>query len=72
MSEQPRPEPDRDHDHRPDPASTVPANTPPEDPDDLATDPTTSRPVQRPEDPKIEDETVVRTREAGKVGPKLS
>jgi hypothetical protein len=72
MAEEPHPAPDTDDDHRPDPASTVPANDPPEDPDDLLTDPSATRTDAPIEDPKIEDEDVVRTRQAGITGPKLN
>jgi hypothetical protein len=72
MADKPHPAPDADDDHRPDPAATVPANDPPEDPDGLLADPSATRPDRPAEDPKIEDEDVVRTREEGITGPKLS
>jgi hypothetical protein len=72
MADEPQPAPDTDHDHRPDPAATVPANDPPEDPDDLLTDPSATRRDRPVEDPKIEDEDVVHTRQAGITGPKLN
>ena len=71
MAEEPHPAPDTDDDHRPDPASTVPANDPPEDADELLADPSATR-RDAPSIPKIEDENVVRTREAGISGPKLN
>jgi len=72
MAEHPHPEPDRDHDHRPDPAATAPASTPPEDPDELAADPSSTRAAPRPEDEKIDDETAVRSRGTETVRPKLN
>ena len=62
----------RTDDQRHDPAATVPANDPPEDPDDRMTDPSAEHPDERPEDPKIEDEQIVHTREEGITGPKLN
>jgi len=63
---------DRTRDDRHDPAATVPANDPPEDPDDRMTDPSAEHEDERPEDPKIEDERMIRTREAGINAPKLN